>query len=154
MMNEKIVEVARACLGTKEGSPEHITIVDIYNQYRGNDKPAYKMTMQDPWCATFVSSVFIAAGASPKIPIECSCFRMKNNAAKRGILRDKARYVPKPGDVVFYKMNKSSIVNHTGIIASVDGSALEVIEGNYKNSVGIRKTKLSYQCIDSYIEVK
>ena len=153
MMNEHIVQVAMACLGTQEKTPRHQTILDIYNQYKGPDKPVYKMTLSDPWCATFVSAVFIAAGAASFIPIECSCQRMKNNADVRKILQDKTRYIPRPGDVVFYKMNNSKIVNHTGIVLEVNGSTMKVIEGNYKDKVGIRTIKLSNKIIDSYIKV-
>ena len=82
MMN--VVEVAMACVGTKEGSPEHKTIIDIYNGYMDKVRP-FKMRMTDPWCAAFVSACYIAAGMGKAIPIECSCFYMK-------ILQKKERY--------------------------------------------------------------
>ena len=150
MMN--VVDVAMACVGTKEGTPEHKTIIDIYNGYMDKVRP-FKMRMTDPWCAAFVSACFIAAGLGKAIPIECSCFYMKSTAEKRKMLRDPKRYVPKPGDIVLYKMPGKEVVSHTGIVKSVDGSNMEVIEGNYKDAVGIRKCKLSYKNIDSYIEV-
>ena len=150
---DKVVEVARACIGTKEGTDRHKTIIEIYNGYANKSRP-YKMSMSDPWCAAFVSAVFIASGQADAIPIDCSCFYMKNEATKRGLVRDPGRYVPKPGDLVLYRWQGKNVVSHIGIIASVNGSALEVIEGNYKDSVDIRKIKLSYQYIDSYIEVK
>ena len=147
-----VVEVAMACVGTKEGSQEHKTIIDIYNGYMDKVRP-FKMSMSDPWCAAFVSACFIAAGLGKAIPIECSCYNMRQTAEKRRMLRDPGRYVPKPGDIVFYKMPGKKVVSHTGIVKSVEGSNMEVIEGNYKDSVGIRKCKLSYKPIDSYIEV-
>lgn len=147
-----VVDVAMACVGTKEGSPEHKTIIDIYNGYMDKVRP-FKMRMTDPWCAAFVSACYIAAGLGKAIPIECSCYYMKNTAEKRNMLRDPERYVPKPGDIVLYKMPGKEVVSHTGIVKSVNGSDMEVIEGNYKDAVGIRKCKLSYKNIDSYIEV-
>ena len=60
----------------------------------------------------------------------------------------------KPGDIVLYKFQGKEVVSHTGIVSKVNGSALEVIEGNYKDSVDVRKIKLSYKYIDSYIEVR
>lgn len=152
MIRKRIVEVATACIGTKEGTPEHQTIIDIYNGYAKKVRP-YKITKTDPWCAAFVSAVFIAAGHPELVPIDCSCFYMKNTAAVRRSLRDPARYVPKPGDVILYKMDGKKVVSHTGIVSKVDGSSLEVIEGNYKDSVGVRKIKLSYKYIDSYIDI-
>lgn len=153
MLNEKIVQVAMACIGTQEGTDRHKTILDIYNQYEDKSKRQYTVKATDPWCAAFVSAVFIAAGIPKRIPIECSCFFMKNMGAAVGMLRDPARYVPKPGDIVFYKWAGKNVVTHVGIVKSVNGSTLEVIEGNYNNAVGVRKTKLSNPAIDSYLEV-
>jgi len=150
---EKIIEVATACIGTKEGTDRHQTIIDIYNGYPKRIRP-YKIRLTDPWCAAFVSAVFIAAGLPDAIPIDCSCFYIKNYAAARGQLRDPGRYVPKPGDLILYRWQGKEVVNHVGIVSSVNGSALEVIEGNYKNEVGVRKIKLSYKYIDSYVEVR
>ncbi len=149
---EKIIEVATACIGTKEGTERHQTILDIYNGYLKRIRP-YKIRSTDPWCAAFVSAVFIAAGQPDAIPIDCSCFYIKNYAAARKQLRDPGRYVPKPGDLILYKWQGKDVVSHVGIVSKVDGSELEVIEGNYKNSVSIRKIKLSYKYIDSYVEV-
>lgn len=149
---EKILFVAGACMGTREGSSEHNTIISIYNQYPGKER-AYKLTMSDPWCAAFVSAVFIAAGLDKLIPIECSCFYMKSRAERLGLIRDPKRYIPRPGDIIFYKWAGKNVVSHVGIVSSVKGSSLEVIEGNYNDKVGVRGIKLSYRYIDSYIEV-
>ena len=150
---EKIISVATACLNTKEGSKEHQTIIDIYNQHKPKHRE-YKLRLTDPWCAAFVSAVYIAAGLSAAIPIECSCFYMKNLSITTGQVRDPVRYVPKLGDLVLYKWAGKNIVSHVGIVKSVKGSTLEVIEGNYNNKVGIRTIKLSYKYIDSYIEAR
>ena len=152
MTRQQIIYTAQCCLGSREGSERHKTIIDIYNMYKPKIRP-YKITVNDPWCAAFVSSVFIASGCPELIPIECSCFYMKNEAIKRNLIRDPARYVPRPGDVIFYKWEGKNIVTHVGIVETVNGSALTVIEGNYKNTVGRRNIKLSYPYIDSYIEV-
>lgn len=151
-IRKKIVGVATACLGAKEGSPEHKTIVDIYNGYKNKLRP-YKISMSDAWCAAFVSAVFIAAGLPDLIPIDCSCFYIKNTAKVRNQLRDPKRYIPKPGDLILYKWEGKSIVSHVGIVSKVTGSSLEIIEGNYKDAVGVRKIKLSYKYIDSYVEI-
>lgn len=151
-MREKILYVANACLGTQENTDRHQTIIDIYNQYP-NKSRQYKITLHDPWCAAFVSSVFIAAGVPQLIPIECSCWMMKQAGENRGMLRDKDRYIPMPGDVIFYKWEGEHQVSHVGIVSEVKGSSLKVIEGNYNDKVGVRQIKLSYPYIDSYLEV-
>ena len=152
-MVDRILLTARACIGTKEGTDRHKTIIDIYNNYHPKPRE-YKISMKDPWCAAFVSSVFIASGIPQRIPVECTCFYMQNAAKERGDIRDPARYVPKPGDIIFYKWKGKNVVSHVGIVEEVKGSSLTVIEGNYQDSVGRRKIKLSYPYIDSYIEVK
>lgn len=151
-LRDTIIYTANACLGTQEGSGRHQTIIDIYNQYPGKIR-GYKITLLDPWCAAFVSAVFIASGLADLIPIECSCFYMKNEGSKRGRIRDPKRYIPKKGDLIFYRWAGKNVVSHVGIIEDVHGSALTVIEGNYQDSVGKRRIKLSYQYIDSYYEV-
>ena len=153
MIKKHIVDVAATCIGTVEGTDRHKTIIDIYNGYDKKTRP-YKMRMTDPWCAAFVSAVFIASGVPDLLPIECSCHLMKKAAKDRGQLMDPKRYVPEPGDVILYKMPGKDVVSHTGIVSSVKGSSLEVIEGNYRDKVGIRKIKLSYKYIDSYIRIK
>ena len=150
---EKIVFVARACIGTKEHTPEHKTILDIYNEYKGV-KNIYKMKDNDPWCAAFVSAVFIAAGLDKAIPIDCSCFYMQNRAIANGLMRNKAVYVPRAGDVIFYKWQDKKVVSHVGIVESVEGSRLSVIEGNFKDRVDRREIRLSYPYIDSYMTPK
>ena len=151
-MREKILSVANACIGTQENTERHQTIIDIYNHYP-NKIRQYKITLYDPWCAAFVSAVFIAAGVSQLIPIDCSCWVMKLEGTERGMLRDKSRYVPKPGDIIFYKWQGKHQVSHVGIVSEVKGSSLKVIEGNYNDKVGVRQIKLSYPYIDSYLEV-
>lgn len=148
-----LLDVARACIGTLEGSSRHKTIIDIYNSSPDRLRK-YDITPNDAWCAAFVSSCFIAAGLHRLIPIDCSCFYFKNEASKRGQLRDKNRYIPRAGDIILYKWAGKNVPGHIGIIEDVTGSKLTVIEGNYNNSVGRRKISLSYQYIDSYVEVK
>ena len=54
MTREQILYVANACKGAKEHTARHKTIIDIYNQYP-NKSSEYKITLNDPWCAAFVS---------------------------------------------------------------------------------------------------
>ena len=147
-----VLYTAACCIGSREGTDRHQVILDIYNMYKPKNRP-YKITAKDPWCAAFVSACFIASGCAELIPIECSCYHIKEEAKKRGILRDPARYVPSPGDLILYKWEGKSVVSHIGIVEDVTGSNLTVIEGNYQDTVGRRHIKLSYKYIDSYIEV-
>lgn len=154
MTADYILKVCEACKGTKEGTQQHQTILDIYNTQTWPGKRAYKIGRNDPWCAAFVSAVFLAAGAGDLIPLECSCFMMKHLGDERGMLRDPKRYIPKPGDIIFYKWAGKNVVGHVGIVKSVKGSSMQVYEGNFQDKVGIRQIKLSYKYIDSYLEVK
>lgn len=154
MTADYILKVCEACKGTREGTKQHQTILDIYNTQTWPGKRAYKIGRNDPWCAAFVSAVFLAAGAGDLIPLECSCFMMKHLGEERVMLRDPKRYIPKPGDIIFYKWAGKNVVGHVGIVKSVKGSSMQVYEGNFQDKVGIRQIKLSYKYIDSYLEVK
>ena len=61
MIRSRILMIAEACIGAKEGTSQHQTILDIYNNYKGPGKRPYKIGINDPWCAAFVSAVFIAS---------------------------------------------------------------------------------------------
>lgn len=146
-----ILYTAKCCLGAKEGDDRHKLIIDIYNL--GKEKNQYKVTYKDPWCAAFVSALFISCGMQRLIPIEASCFFMKNKAASRGMLRDPKSYTPVAGDLILYKLRGKQTVSHVGIIDHVDDVNISVIEGNKNDSVSRRLITKSYPFIDSYIHV-
>lgn len=150
-----IVRQAESWLGLKESDGSHKTIIDIYN----NHKPLarrYKVKYTDAWCATFVSAVAIAQGATAIIPTECGCGQMIELFKQLGCWVETDSYIPSPGDVIFYDWDDSGngenkgYPEHVGIVQKVSGSALYVIEGNYSNSVKVRRLAVNGKYIRGY----
>lgn len=154
-LREKVVETAVSYLGCKESNGTHKKIIDGYNACK--PIPAgYKMTYSDPWCATFVSFVGIQADLTDIIPRECSCTRMIALYQKLGRWVENDAYTPKIADVIFYDWddngsgdNKGSS-DHVGIVASISGTTMKIIEGNIDNSVGYRTMKVNARYIRGY----
>lgn len=151
-----IVNTARACIGTKEHTDRHRTILKIYNDYVKR-WGLYQVKESDAWCATFVSACFIASGLPHIFPIECSCSRMLSKANTMGIWVENDAYKPKIGDLILYDWQDSgkgdNVGNpdHVGIVENVVFNRITVIEGNYSDSVKRRVIGLNSRYIRGYI---
>lgn len=141
-----IVAIAESFFGCKESDGSHRKIIDIYNA----DKPlarGYAMTYTDAWCACFVSVVSVLGGALSVMPKEVGCGKMIELYQKLGRWQENDAYIPAPGDVIFYDWNdganyaatdNTTAPDHVGIVVSVSGSTMKVIEGNMSNAVDYR----------------
>ena len=152
---ENLVKTAVGYIGKKEATGGHKPIIDIYNAH----KPlagGYKVKYTDEWCATFVSAMAIKCGITNIIPTECSCERMIALFKKLGAWQENDAYTPKPGDVIFYDWQDSGTgdntghSDHVGIVESVNGSVLSIIEGNMSEAVGRRTIKVNGRYIRGY----
>ena len=145
-------------MGCKESDGSHKKIIDIYNA----DKPlarGYPMKYTDAWCACFVSVVSIRGGALAVMPKEVGCGKMIELYQKLGRWQENDAYVPAPGDVVFYDWNdgpnyaatdNTAAPDHVGIVVSVTGSTIKVIEGNMSNAVGYRSLAVNGRYIRGF----
>lgn len=152
-----IVEAAIGYYGCKESDGSFKKIIDLYNANR----PAggYKMTYSDPWCAAFASVAAIKVGYTDIIPVECSCERQIDLFRKMGRWHENENYTPKPGDYIYYDWQDGSNYattdntghsDHVGIVVSVTGQTIKVIEGNMSNAVGYRNTSVNGRYIRGY----
>lgn len=121
----------------------------------------YKMTVNDAWCATSTSAAFIATGLSNIFPcVECSCENMINLAKKAGIWVENDAYIPSTGDVILYDWDDNGVgdctgwSDHVGIVVSVSGSTIKIIEGNKNDSVGYRNIAVNGKYIRGFITPK
>lgn len=144
-------------IGYSVASGKHRQIIDIYNR----NKPAglYTMTYQDPWCDTCVSAAGIAAGVSDLIGIECGCERHINIFKSKGIWIEDGTIVPQYGDIILYNWDQSYQPNdgfsdHIGAVISVSGNTINVIEGNYNDTVGYRQIPVGWGYIRGYARPK
>lgn len=154
-LRQIIVSTAINYLGCKESDGSHKKIIDIYNGC--NPVPSgYKMKYTDAWCATYVSAMGIKAGLENIILRECSCDRMINLYKKADRWIENDAYTPQAGDIIFYDWQDNGSgdnvgnSDHVGIVVSVNGTTIKVIEGNISDSVGYRTIKINGKYIRGY----
>jgi hypothetical protein len=148
-----IVAIAAAELGVHEEPDGSNCLPSVQNKYMGG--------VCESWCANFVSWVYMAAGV-PFTGGYSGGWRINNvivlldwfKANANWYPRDPASPAPQPGDVIIFSYSGSSVDNsgsldHTGIIESVNGSDLTVIEGNSSNRV--QRVTYSNYATDSVI---
>lgn len=156
---QKVINYLVQYIGIKEGSIEHRAILAVFN--KSGLCSRYQMTVNDAWCVTGVSAAFIASGLADIFPcVECSCENMINLAKKAGIWVEDDAYVPSTGDVIMYDWDDLGLgdctgwADHVGIVKSVNGSTIRVVECNISNSVGYRTLTVNGRYIRGYIVPK
>lgn len=161
-MRQNVVDYLKQYVGIREGSQAH---KDILNTFNGSGLCArYKMTVYDAWCATAVSAAFIANGYAGKPGsgalfqcVECSCWYMTELAKQQGIWQENDAYRAKVGDVVMYDWQDSGsgdnqgTPDHVGIVSSVNGNVMRIIEGNRNDSVAYRDLNVNGLYIRGFI---
>lgn len=149
------VGTAAKYIGYSETSGKHRQIIDIYNA-RTPLPRNYKVTYTDAWCATYVSAMAILCGMANIIPRECSCYYQVEQFQKMERWCENDGYIPKPGDIIYYdwqdsgKGDDTGVPDHVGIVESVIGGVITVIEGNKNDSVERRKIAVDGTCIRGY----
>lgn len=158
-LRAKVVNTAVAWLGCKEANGSHKKIIDVYNAH--TPLPVgYKVKYTDAWCATYVSAVAIKAGLDDIIPLECGCGRYITLAQKMGIWVENDAFVPQAGDIVLYDWDDNGVgdnkggADHIGIVVSVSGSTIKVIEGNMSDAVGYRNLAVNGRYIRGFVTPK
>lgn len=138
-----VVEAAESHLGSDEGTDAHFTIVDLYNAHKPLAQ-GYLVTYEDNWCATFASAAAIECGFTDIIPTECSCERHIGLFREIGRWEEDDRYIPLPGDYIFYDWDIRTLgdsigwSDHVGIVVGTHGPFIKVIEGNKDDTVSYR----------------
>lgn len=154
-LRQKVVDTAKSFLGRKESDGSHKKIIDIYN----NHKPlarGYKVKYTDAWCSTYASAVAITCGLTNIIPTECGCEEHIKLFKNIGSWQENDAYVPSPGDYIFYDWQDTGVgdntgrADHIGIVVSVKGTVITIIEGNINNAVGYRDFQVNQKCIRGY----
>lgn len=144
-----VLQEAKKYLGRKESNGSHKEIIDVYNNFKPLPR-GYKVKYTDAWCATFISAVAIKCGYTNIIPIECGCEEMVILANKKGIWQNN-NHKPMLGDIILYDWDKNGRSDHIGFIDWVNGTTLNVLEGNFNNSVGYRNISVLSDQIRGYI---
>lgn len=151
----KAVNTFIAWLGWSESNGKHRKIVDIYNS-RIAKVGGYKLKYSDAWCAASVTAVGISLGWTDIILPECSCNRMIDLYKKVNRWIENDAYVPKAGDLIMYDWDDNGVgdnkgtPDHVGMVVSVTGNTIKVIEGNMSNKVGYRNMTVNGRYIRGY----
>lgn len=154
-LRQKVVETAKKYLGCNEADGSHRKIIDGYNAHKPLAR-SYKVTYTDAWCATFVSFISIQCGLTDIMPTECGCGAMIELYRKLGCWEENDAYVPKAGDIIMYYWNDNGVgdctgyPDHVGIVVSVSGNTITVIEGNKSNCVAYREIAVNGKYIRGF----
>lgn len=149
------VNTAKKYLGYNEEDGSHKVIIDLYNTIEPLPR-GYKVDYNDEWCATYVSAIAQECRLTDIIFPECSCNRMISHFQDAGRWQESDSYVPKIGDLIMYDWDDSGSgenknrADHVGIIVSVSGKTLKVIEGNKGNAVSYRTKTVNSRYIRGY----
>ena len=150
-----VLAQAKEWIGKKEADGTHKSIIDTYNAHKPLAR-GYKVKYTDAWCATFVSAVAIKCGVTDIIPTECGCGQMIALFKSLGEWNESDSRTPKPGDIIFYDWDDTGAgdntgwPDHVGIVESVSGGNITVIEGNKNNAVARRTIAVNGRYIRGY----
>jgi hypothetical protein len=90
------------------------------------------------------------------IPPECGCQRQIALFESIGCWQEDERYVPLPGDIIYYSQKEPTIgdctgwADHVGIVVGTSGNYIKVIEGNNQDAVRYRYIRKSNYTIRGY----
>ena len=154
-IRNKVVQTARAYLGSKEADGSHRKIIDGYNAHKPLAR-GYLVKYTDAWCATFVSFVGIVCGLTDIMPTECGCGAMIDLYKAKGRWQENDAYRPQPADIIMYDWDDNGVGDctgypeHVGIVKEVNGNTITVIEGNMNDAVGERTLQVNGRFIRGY----
>ena len=154
-LRQSYVNAAVSYLGCKESNGSHKKIIDLYNSHKPLARN-YAVKYTDSWCATFVSAMAIKTGLTDIIPTECGCGQMIQLFQKLGAWVENDAYRPSAGDVIFYDWDDNGVGDdtgwpeHVGIVVSVSGNTIKIIEGNKSDSVSYREIAVNGRYIRGY----
>ena len=150
-----IIKKAQSCVNITEGSAAHKKIIDTYNAHKPLARGYAVKFPTDAWCATFISYLAIVCNATDIIPTECGCEEMINLFKAKGVWIEEDNYKPTAGDIIFYNWNGGNGENtgwsdHVGIVETVSGNVITVIEGNKNDAVARRIIAIGDKYIRGY----
>ena len=151
---DTLIDVMKSWLGYSEANGRHMEIINLYNSHKPLAR-GYAVKNGDAWCATTVSAAAIKAGMTDIIPTECGCEEQIKLFQKLGCWVEDGTIIPKPGYIIYYNWDKASQPNdgwadHVGVVVSVDGSLIKVIEGNNGGRVAYRTIPVGWAYIRGY----
>lgn len=142
-------------VGAQELGTLHQRLVEEYNKIEPIPSN-YKVSLNDPWCAIYVSAMWHKWMTGYWFPFECSCRRMIMLATARNKFWAADRIEGKVGWLMFYDWQRDGSPDHVGYIIDIDRklNRVRTVEGNYSNMVKERYMSIDDQRIFGYIELE
>ena len=141
----ELVNLAASYIGAKQGGAKHKKIIDTFNKVKPD---GWAMTYSAYWCAAFASGMTIlwlgAKKAEKYFPLSANCGTIIDRAKAMKIWKEADSYTPEPGDWILYDWDDSGKgdnkggPDHVGIVRYVKGQTITIIEGNKKQTNGVR----------------
>lgn len=158
---KKYVDTCKAYKGVAQGSERHKKIIDVFNRIKPD---GWAMTYNAYWCATFASATAqVAFGdkvAKKYFPLSANCGTIITKAKRMGIWEENDRHKPLAGDWILYDWqdtgygDNTGSPDHVGIVTSVSGGVIHVIEGNKNKAVGMRDVAIGGRYIRGFVVPK
>ena len=155
---QSYLDVLRGWIGYNESNGKYKSIIDLYNSHKPLAR-GYKVKYSDQWCDTTVSAAAIKAGIVDLIGTECGCEKHIQIFKEKGIWIEDGTITPEPGYIILYNWDDKTQPNnghadHIGVVESVSGGQITVIEGNKNEAVGRRVLSVGNGCIRGYATPK
>lgn len=134
-------------------------IIDLYNSHKPLAQ-GYAVRYTDAWCDTTISALFIKLDAVDLIGgTECGVERHIQLFQKAGIWEEDGEMTPEPGWIICYNWDDNTQPNdgyadHIGLVESVGGTNISVIEGNFNDAVRRRSVPIGWGYIRGYAKPK
>lgn len=154
-LRQKYVKTAIGYHGVAEHTAGHKEILAWYNKQEHLPR-GVKMVESYDWCAAFDTAMAVKAGIIDIVPGECSCNRQIALWRAMGRWQENDAYIPEPGDLIYYDWQDSGKgdnvgeADHVGIVVSVSGNTIKVIEGNKGDRVAYRTLSVNGRYIRGY----
>lgn len=145
---QAIVDVMASWIDYSESNGKHKGIIDIYNSVTPWPR-GYKVKYSDEWCATCVSAAAIQSGTAKYTGRECGVPQFITYFKNRGRWEEDGSIKPRKGDLIIYGWSIGSGVtvfgnnwsaSHIGVVESVKGNTITVLEGNMGFGIVGRRT--------------
>ena len=156
-LRQKVVDIINAWIGATKGTPKHLDILEVYNNYKPLAR-GYKVQVNDAYCATTVSAAYIRAGIAEYTGTECGVEKYTLVAKKLGIWVENDAHTPKIGDACVYDWQDNGVGDcigagdHIGIVSKVSAGSFVVTEGNMTGGkVGTRTMAINGRYIRGFI---
>ena len=156
-LRQKVAGIINAWVGATKGTPKHLDILEVYNNYRPLAR-GYKVKVTDAYCATTVSAAYIRAGIAEYTGTECGVEKYTLVAKKLGIWVENDAHTPKIGDACVYDWGDNGVGDctgagdHIGIVTKVSAGSFTVTEGNMTGGkVGKRTMAVNARYIRGFI---